>query len=149
MCPASGLTVGARLTACPNSRRAKAASVHSVGASTGVLGASLANGDSALTTVDAMSDTTLAGVGAEPEEDLGAVAALVTAENTAALVVVAAEATDGVVDADRRTPCATTRSASTLMVGPAPGAGTDAKADAPVSFPDALPDPADDHGPRR
>ena len=137
------------MTACPNSRRAKAASVHSVGASTGVLGASLANGDSALTTVDAMSDTTVSGVGGEPEEDMAAVAALVTAENTAALVVVAVDATDGVVDADRRTASATTRPTSTLMVGPAPEAGTDAKADAPVSFPDALPDPADDQGPRR
>jgi len=96
-----------------------------------------------------MSDTTLTGVGAESEEDMGAVAALVTAENTAALVVVAVDATDGVVDAGRRTACATTRSASTLMVGPAAEAGTDAKADAPVSFPDALPDPADDQGPRR
>ena len=109
-----------------------------------------------------MSDTTPAGVGAAPvdtggscavaavEEDMAAVAALVPAEDTAArLVVVAVDATDGVVDAGRRTASATTRSASTLLVGPVPEAGTDAKADAPVSFPDALPDPADDQGPRR
>ena len=80
---------------------------------------------------------------------MAAVAALVTAENTAALVVVAVDATDGVVDAGRRTASATTRSASTLLVGPVLEARTDAKADAPVSFPDALPDPADDQGPRR
>ena len=96
-----------------------------------------------------MSDTTLTGVGAASEEDTAAVAALVTAENTAALVVVAVDATDGVVDAGRRTASATTRSPSTLLVGPVPEAGTDAKADAPESFPDALPDPADDQRPRR
>ena len=82
-------------------------------------------------------------------EDMAAVAAVVSAENTAAVVVVAVDATDGVVEAGRGTASATTRPASTVLVGPVPEAGTDAKADAPVSFPDALPDPADDQGPRR
>ena len=81
---------------------------------------------------------------------MAAVAAVVPVENTpAAVVVVGFDATDGVVDAGRGTASATTRSASTLLVGPVPEAGTDAKADAPVSFPDALPDPADDQGARR
>ena len=109
-----------------------------------------------------MPDTTPAGVGPVPantggscavaavvEETMAAVAALVTAENTAAVVVVGFDVSDGVVDAGRGTASATTRSASTLLVGPVPEAGTAAKTDAPVSFPDALPDPADDQGPRR
>ena len=78
---------------------------------------------------------------------MAAVAALVPAENTAAVVVVAVDAIDGVVDAGRGTASATTRSASIVPVGPVSEAGTDAKVR--VSFPDALPDPADDQGPRR
>jgi len=80
---------------------------------------------------------------------MAAVAAPVMAEDTAAVVVVAVDATDGVVDAGRRTASATTRPTSTLLVGPFLEARVDAKADAPVSFPDALPGPADDQGPRR
>ena len=163
---AAGLTVSdGRERACSNSRRAKAASVHSVGGSTGVLGASLANGDrTASTTVDTMSDTTSAGVGtvpvnaggccaiaAPPVEEIAVVAAVVPVEDsvTAAVVVVGFVATDGVVDAGGCTASAATLSASTLLVGPVPEAGTDAKADVRVSFPDALPDPADDQGVRR
>ncbi len=82
---------------------------------------------------------------------MAAVAAVVPVEDsiTAAVVVVGFVATDGVVDAGGCTASAATLWASALLVGPVPEAATDAKADAPVSFPDALPDPADDQGARR
>jgi len=81
-----------------------------------------------------------------------AVAAVLPVEEgttVAAVSVVAVDATDGVGEAGGCTASASTRLASTLLVGPVPEAGTDAKADAPVSFPDALPDPADDEETRR
>ena len=48
-------------------------------------------------------------------------------DTTAAVVVVAVDATDGVGDAGGCTASAATRLASTLLVGPVPEAGTDAK----------------------
>jgi hypothetical protein len=134
-----------------------------VGGSTGGVGAVLANGDTtALIMIGTTPDRSSAGVGAVPvdtggscavaagaEEDMAAVVAVVPVASTAAALVVAVDASDGVVDDCRGTASETTRSASTLLVGPVPEADTDAKADAPVSFPDAIPDPADDEGPRQ
>ena len=107
-----------------------------------------------------MPDTTPAGVGPVPantggscavaavvEETMAAVAALVPAENTAAVVVVAVDAIDGVGDAGRGTASAATRPAPIVPVRAA--SETAAEAEVRVSFPDALPDPADDQGARR
>ena len=108
--------------ACPNSRRAKASSVHAAGGCTGAVGALLANGDkTVLIRVDTRRDTGSAGVEVTTTDAGrgGAIAAAAAVEGISAAVIAATgvDAADGVVDANDDTLAATTRVASRLVSG--------------------------------
>ena len=136
-------------TVCSNSRRTNASSVHTVGGSTGGVGALLANGDStALTRVDTMPDAiptrvrVLTVAAGSAGGSCTAAAAASGTDIAAGMTAPIVDATGRVVDTDGCTPSATTRASRLLAAAVVSAAAvTPAEVRVPVAAvePDAGP----------
>jgi hypothetical protein len=124
--PASGLTAVGGLTACSNSRRATASSVHAAGDCTGAVGALLANGDrTAFITVDTTRDNGSAGVGVMAvDADAFTAGAALEDVGAAEIAATGSAATDGVDDvAAAAVGASTARGFRLVFADVLPGAG--------------------------